>query len=866
VARRRAEQRVTFDRELWQRTRPLFDELVELDAGERSSRLEKIGAENPALRKALERLLLADAGAEIDSAFDSPPIAPSTTTISRDPLGIVGKEISHFRVNDYLATGGMGVVYTAEDLQLGRVVALKFPLPHQQMERLVKERFINEARSAGALDHPNLCTVHEIAESEHGVFLAMPLYPGETLKDKIAREGALPPDEALAIVQQITTGLATAHAAGIVHRDLKPGNIMLLPDGTVKVLDFGLAKIRDISLTASQTTLGTIRYVSPEQIRGERVDARADLWSIGVMLHEMLTGKPLFKGDHEVTVIHAVLHDDPQLVSRVNRLVPSAFDGLVDTLLQKNPDDRYASAEALLGDIAAVEKGGALKHRSRFWTRAARRSTRRRALIPLAAIVLVAISATSWYAYRSGTITSSVAPVTSQTIAVLPFTSENADSADDYIASGITDEVIALLERTPGIRLGARSSAAGFQKRGLSPRDVGRQLGVANLVQGRVRVGSGTVRVSATLTRVADNATLWARDITAPEDNAFALERQVVNGILATLNMGRAGVRETHPPTDDKEAYDLYLRARYLWNQAPRSKEILDQSLVLYKAALERDPQFALALSGTAEAYVNMANFNHMPEDAALSRAEVAANRALALDSTLADAYAARGFVLAGRASFAEAEASLRRAIELNPNSQWAHHFYAILLIMEGRLAEAKEETRRTLSIDPLSLPGNTMLGIELTTAGNLQDARTQLRRALELGPGFSLTLYYLGVTDAALGNYAEATDVLEQALASSPGFPGVRAALAYVYAKTGRTRDAQRLIAQSRAAAVDNRTRLNYALLLAVHGPRDSAFAMLRTARWSLPTLTELRSSPLLSSFRADPRYPQLLATIEKQ
>jgi len=302
------------DRELWQRARPLFDELIELDNGARRPRLEAIGAEEPVLRKAVERLLMADLGSEAalsEFQFGSPRTAPQTVTGVRDPLGVIGQTVSHFRVVDYLAAGGMGVVYTAEDLELGRAVALKFPLPNQHMDRKVKERFINEARSAAALDHPNLCTIYEIGESDHGVFLAMPLYAGETLKDHIARQGSLPAAEALDIITQVAAGLASAHSAGIVHRDLKPGNVMLLPGGAVKVLDFGLAKIRDISLTGSRATLGTIGYMAPEQIRNGSVDARTDLWAIGVMLHEMLTGALPFRGEHEISILHALLHEEP---------------------------------------------------------------------------------------------------------------------------------------------------------------------------------------------------------------------------------------------------------------------------------------------------------------------------------------------------------------------------------------------------------------------------------------------------------------------------------------------------------------------------------------------------------------------------
>jgi serine/threonine protein kinase len=396
---------LTFDRELWQRARPLFDELVDLDGNSRRSRLDQIGGVNPVLRNAVEELLNSDADSEEalqDYMFGSPsPSEPPT--VSRDPLGIIGKTVSHFRVIDYLAAGGMGVVYTAEDLQLGRTVALKFPLPDHHLDRAIKERFVNEARSAGGLDHPNLCTVHEIGESEHGVFLAMPLYPGETLKAHMAREGPLVPAKALDITIQIVTGLGAAHAAGIVHRDLKPGNIMLLPGGTVKILDFGLAKIRDISLTRSHMTLGTLGYVAPEQIRNAQVDARTDLWAIGVMIHEMLTGNPPFRGEHEMSIIHAILHDEPARPSTVNESLPSEYDALTAALLQKNPLDRYPSADALLTDLRALQRGQPMVHRPPFWSRTTGRRRIRRVALPVAAIlaVVAAIGIVTWNTYRN---------------------------------------------------------------------------------------------------------------------------------------------------------------------------------------------------------------------------------------------------------------------------------------------------------------------------------------------------------------------------------------------------------------------------------------------------------------------------------
>jgi hypothetical protein len=410
---------VTSDRELWQRARAVFHELVELEPGPRGTRLEEIGRTDPVLRDEVERLLSADAGAETalrEYRFGSTGGVPGTT--SHDPLGISGRAVSHYRIRDFLAAGGMGVVYSADDLTLGRTVALKFPLPHQQLERTVKERFLNEARSAAALDHPALCTIHEIGESEHGVFLSMPLYPGETLKDRLAREGRLEPAAAIEIALQVTAGLAAAHAVGIIHRDLKPGNVMLLPDGTVKILDFGLAKIRDVDLTRSKMVLGTIGYVAPEQLRGERPDAQVDLWAIGVLLHEMLTGTPPFRGEHELSVLHAILHEEPSRASEVNRNLSPGYDALISALLQKEPANRYQSADALRADLAALQRGAPITLRTPFWGRTAGRRRARKLLLPVAAVASLAAAGVT-VVLGSAASSRSSAPTTAATMPVL---------------------------------------------------------------------------------------------------------------------------------------------------------------------------------------------------------------------------------------------------------------------------------------------------------------------------------------------------------------------------------------------------------------------------------------------------------------
>jgi tetratricopeptide (TPR) repeat protein len=344
------------DRNQYQLAATLFHELVALGPDERSARLSQMSTE-PALRRAVEALLMGDAVA--DERLPKPGFGFVQGTPAADPLQLVGRTISHFQVGEPLGAGGIGVVYRAEDLQLRRFVALKFLHPHYQLSASSKERFLREARAAGALDHPNLCPVYEIGESSAGLFLAMPLYGGETLKDRLGRTGTIPVDEALAIASQIAAGLQYAHAAGIVHRDIKPGNVMLLADGTVKILDFGLAKVR-AEPAISHAVLGTVSYMSPEQVRGDPVDARTDLWALGVMLYELLSGVRPFAREHEAASLHAIVHDSPRPVSELLPNVAPEVDALVHTLLRKSPDARHVHAGEVVLAIAAIRGGARL--------------------------------------------------------------------------------------------------------------------------------------------------------------------------------------------------------------------------------------------------------------------------------------------------------------------------------------------------------------------------------------------------------------------------------------------------------------------------------------------------------------------------
>ncbi len=361
--------------ERWEEVQAAFDELVDLDATQRVARLERLAISDPELHRALESLLKADAEA---GAFLAPIDAALLPWSARksDPLGLAGRTVSHFRLHEALGAGGMGVVYRADDTRLGRAVALKFLLPHYNLDPSARARFLREAHAVAALDHPKLCTVHEVGTSDDGwLFMALALYHGETLQARLSREGPVSVRETLEIARQIAEGLQAAHAAGIVHRDLKPGNVMLLPDGTLRILDFGLAKARDQTLSATSVRFGTVSYMSPEQIRAGNLDGRADLWALGVVLYEMLTGRKPFRGDEKVAIAHAILHDQPEPPSIHRRDLSEALEALVLRLLQKDPTRRHATADELLRDLVRIP---AVADGNTGLLRRGRRSVRRR--------------------------------------------------------------------------------------------------------------------------------------------------------------------------------------------------------------------------------------------------------------------------------------------------------------------------------------------------------------------------------------------------------------------------------------------------------------------------------------------------------
>lgn len=667
-----------FGQRRWDEIQASFDEIVELDASERASRLAVLANTDPELRKALEALLAADAKvsaqlAPLEAVFVSQPSQPDAAL---DPLGLTGRNISHFEVSEPLGAGGMGVVYRALDTRLGRAVALKFLLPQYNFDDVAKARFLREAHSAAALDHPNLCSIHEVGTSEDGwLFLAMPLYPGETLRARLAHDGPMPIGEALEIARQIAEGLQAAHAAGIVHRDLKPGNVMLLPDGTVKILDFGLAKARDQSLTETGVIVGTVSYMAPEQIVGETVDGRADLWALGVVLYEMLTGRRPFVSEQDIGIAHAILHDDAAFPSTHRADVSAAMEGVMLRLLQKDPARRYSSATDVLRDLArvgttAVGVRDVLHRRVR---RAARViSGRRTQLLPIgAAIVLTGGTAYGVMALRDAN-PAAIPP--RMAIAVLPFRNLSADSSHSYFASGLHEQILSELTKVRAVKVIGRNSVAGYSGPKTPPlKQIARELEVGSLVDASVQVVGNRVRVNVQLVDAQTETPLWVERYDRTLDDAFALQTDIARQVVATVGAALSGDESqalARVPTEKSQAYLLYLQGKEYERRPGRQRENIEAAIRLYQQALALDSTFALAHAALSTNHGTMywIPYDMTPERLALQQAS--ARAALRFGPNLPEAHAALAGVYAvgPETDVKKGEQETRIALSLAPN------------------------------------------------------------------------------------------------------------------------------------------------------------------------------------------------------
>ena len=676
-----------------------------------------------------------------------------------------GTRLGPYEIVAPLGAGGMGEVYKARDTRLDRSVAIKI-IGAGADDATLHERLMREVRAASALSHPHICTILDVGDQRGSPFIAMEWLDGETLAARMTRSpGGLPIDDLLRYGAQMADGLEAAHAAGIVHRDLKPANLFLTSRGDLKILDFGLAKVAqpasgaDVAtiaaprnLTESGAAVGTVSYMSPEQARGGRIDARSDLFSFGVVLYEMATGRSAFAGPTSAVIFDAILNRQPAAPRDVNRDLPAAFDELVGRLLAKDPASRPASAREVRDAIAALQE--------------ARRKP------------------------SSGS--TRIAP----SLAVLPFTNLSPDPDNEYVADGITEEIISTLAQVQGLQVAARTSSFAFKGRTPDLAEVAARLHVAHVLTGSVRKAGHRLRIAVQLVNAADGFPIWSERYDRSSDDIFEIQDEIAAAIAQRLRValtGPAGEPIVKRPTDNLEANQLYLKGRFHVNQ--RGVAIM-RGLECFEQALGLDPGYALAHAGVASAFALLGFYGYIPNYEAMPKARRAAERAIDLSPSLAEAHASLILVKWGYDwDYDGAEREFARTIAIDDRSTSAYLWHALYLSRtQGRFDEAGAATRRAIEIDPLSAPSHMAQASALVAARRFEEGYASSRQALEIDPNLFPAEWIGGVALQQLNRTEESMTCLEHGAAISNRHHWPLQELVDLYTRIGRHGDALRL------------------------------------------------------------------------
>lgn len=891
----------------WPKVKDIFDRALARPANERAAFVRDACAGDEEVRQEVESLLQSyqDAG----SFMDMPAAQSAARSLVAGSKLAAGQHIKHYVIAGLIGQGGMGEVYLAQDTKLGRKVALKILSTEFARHQDRMRRFTQEAKAASALNHPNILTIYEIDESESVSFIATEFIDGETL-----REHALTTSwrfgEVLDVAAQIAGALTAAHAAGIVHRDIKPDNVMLRRDGIVKILDFGIAKLApthapgphpgmDPALhTEPGKIMGTVAYMSPEQIRGLDVDARTDIWSLGVLIYEMVAGCAPFTGETASHVGVSILEKEPAPLASFTAGVPAELERIVRKSLAKARDERYQTARDLLIDLKSLRREldlqGELQRSSPPPTSPLMSATVEPPSAPsigaasqpgahstaggtslvgkiqqhkVAAIVMVGILAALIIGgiVALNTYLRSTPPAVIDSVAVLPFVNASSDPNTEYLSDGLTEDFINSLSRVSDLRVIARTTVFRFKGRDFDPQGVGRELGVGAVVTGKVTQQGDTLSVQVDLIRVADGTQLWGQKYTRRMAEVLKIQDEIVQEVTARLRPGLSGEdkrRVARKYTDNTEAYQAYSKGRYYARKF--TAEDTRKAIAYFNQATDIDPNYAPAYVGQADAYW-YSNDLQLAANEAMPKAKAAALKALSIDESLAEAHSSLGIVLTAYDwDWAAAEKEFRRAIELKPEEAVAYELFGWYLSLVGRFDEAQKTFEQGQRRDPLSLNIAAFKGISFYRERKFDLAIEHLQKTLEIDPNFWLARVYLGWAYTARGQYNEAIAAFEQARAIEKNHY-VFGSLGHAYALAGRKEEARRAIVQLTAMSKDEYVSpYSIAIIYAGLGENDAAFEWLNKAYDARSeTMGWIKVDARLDKLRSDARFAELVRRV---
>jgi len=905
--------------EQWQEINRLFHSALEREPGQRAAFLDRACAGDESLRKEVEAFIAAHDQA--GSFIEAPAFAIAGKMI-RDDQGqsLVGHSFGHYGIVAALGAGAMGEVYLAQDTRLDRKVALKLLPSYFTMDEDRVRRFQQEARAASALNHPNIITIHEIGQVEARHFIALEFIDGETLRAPLSRS-RLSLRTTLDVAIQVASALVAAHKAGIVHRDIKPENIMVRrDDGIVKVLDFGLVKLTEKSLpqntdsfaptrmlvkTDAGVVMGTVSYMSPEQARGLEVDARTDIWSLGVLLYEMVVGHLPFAGETASDVIASILTTEPPPLTRRAPEAPPELDRIMSKTLAKDREERYQTAKDLLIDLKRLkqrldvnaeiertsiqEPGSAIAGLTTSSGQAAvdtvnhsaaltgSRSNiapptssaeyivsevKRHKVAAFVALAALAIALAAAYAYYSRS-PSRLPPITS--VVVLPFANTSGDPEIEYLSDGISESLMNSLSQLPQLKVIARSSSFTYKGKNADPQEVAKALGVEAILTGRVTKRGDSLVISTELMDARDRTQIWGEQYNRKLTDLVSLQgeiaREIVNKLKLKVSGGEKGLDKHY--TENNEAYQLYLKGRFYWNK--RSGDSLKKSIEYFNQAIEKDPSFALAYAGLADCYLVPAN--PLPPREKMPKAKAAAMRALELDETLAEAHTSLARVAHVYTwDWPDAEKEFKRALELNPRYATAHQWYGGYFETMGRYDEALAERKLAQELDPFSLVINFEAGLALYFARNYDQAIDQFQKTLELDPNFLPAHGSLAAAYEQKGMYDKATAEFKDLTFKGSEWRMGLAMLGHIYAVSGKKDEALAVLNQLKDGSSQEYVPANsIALVYAGLGDKDQAFAWLEKAyeERAFAISQGLKRDPRWDNLRSDPRYADLLRRI---